>query len=73
MRIVSSQGKGEKEKAQWVTASFFGKQGDLVRDLKKGDMIAVQGPLNVREYKTCLLYTSTLARIFFWIQKPLRA
>ena len=52
MRIVSSQGKGEKEKAQWVTASFFGKQGDLVRDLKKGDMIAVQGPLNVREYKT---------------------
>lgn len=52
MRIVSSQGKGEKEKAQWVTASFFGKQGDLVKDLKKGDMIAFHGPLNVREYKT---------------------
>ena len=52
MRIVSSQGKGEKEKTQWVTASFFGKQGDLVKDLKKGDMIAFHGPLNVREYKT---------------------
>ena len=51
MRIVSSQGKGDKEKAQWVTASFFGKQGDLVKDLKKGDLLGIQGDLHARAWK----------------------
>jgi single-strand DNA-binding protein len=52
MRLVSSQGKGDKEKTQWVKAAFFGKQADLVKDLKKGDMIAVQGPLHARAWST---------------------
>lgn len=51
VRLVSSQGKGDKEKTQWVKGIFFGKQGDLVKDLKKGDLLGIQGDLHARAWK----------------------
>lgn len=35
-----------------MKAAFFGKQAALVKDLKKGDLLAINGPLHVRAWST---------------------
>ncbi len=41
-----------RETTEWHRASFWGKQADMCRDnLKKGDLVAVEGAIRTRNYE----------------------
>lgn len=51
LTLATNYGKGDKEETTWTKVSFFGKQGDIIKQyVHKGDQLQVIGQASTRAY-----------------------
>lgn len=50
VKIATNKGSGDNKKTQWHTLIFYNAAADLVSLLKSGDVIAVDGELEYRQW-----------------------